>query len=135
MICLSAPFDLKGTGPYESSVRMLQQRYGAELGSAEREVFEDATSCNITWEEAYDHSGSSSLYVLAREDWTITAGVYHQWERLSKETSVVATLIVPVGESAAELGNLTVSTLRESDVSDERFAVVKPEASVSKPYE
>lgn len=135
MICLSAPLDLKGTGPYESSVRMLQQRYGADLGAAERDMSEDATSCNVTWEEVYDHSGSSSLYVLAREDWTIPAGVYRQWERLSGESGVVATLIVPVGESAAELGNLTVSIRGESDVSDERFAVVKPEALISKPYE
>jgi hypothetical protein len=114
---------------------MLQQRYGPELGTAERDVSEDVTSCNITWESVYDHSGSSSLYVLAREDWTITVGMYRQWERLSRENGIVATLISPVGESAAELGNLTISVLGESDVSDERYAVVKPEALISKPGE
>lgn len=132
MIFLTAPLELQGTEPYESSLRMLHWRYGAELVFADRDLFEEPASYNATRKQAYDPSNVSTLYVLAREDGTIDVGVYRQWEHLSEKHGVQATLLFPVGESAAELGNFTVSLLGGFEGSDQPFAAVTPEAVTSK---
>lgn len=132
MIFLTAPLDLQETGPYESSLYMLHQRYGADLVFADRDLVEDPASHNATSKQVYDPSNVSSLYVLSREDGKIDVGVYRQWEHLSKKHGVQATLLFPVEDSAAELGNFTVSLLEGSEGSDQSFAEVTPEAVVSR---
>ncbi len=136
MIFLTAPPDLQGSGPYESSLRMLRRRYDAEYGSelvfADRDLLEEPASYDVTREQVYDPSDVSCLYVLAREDGTIDVEVYRRWEHLSKKHGVQATLLFPVGESAAELGNFTVSLLGGFEGSDQSFAVLTPEAVTSK---
>ena len=123
MIILTAPADLQGTGPYESSLGMLHWRYGSEVVFDDRDLAGDSVS--------YDPSDVITLYVLAREDGTIDAGVYRLWENLFEEHGAQATLLFPVGESAAELGNFTVSPPEESERSDRSHAEVTPEALTS----
>lgn len=131
MIILTAPPDLQGTGPYESSLRMLHWRYDAELVFADRDLHEDPASHNATRKQSYDPSNVITLYVLAREDGTIDVEVYRKWEYLFGEHGAQATLLFPVGESATELGNFTVSLLGEFEGDDQSFAVVTPEAVTS----
>ena len=123
MIILTAPSDLRGTEPYEGSLGMLHWRYGAEMVFDDRDLSGDSVS--------YEPSDVITLYVLAREDGTIDDEVYRKWERLYEEHGVQATLLFPVGESAAELGNFTVSLPGESEGSDQSFASVTPEAVTS----
>lgn len=135
MILLTAPLDLQGTGPYESSLRMLRQRYGADYGAgvvfADRDLADDPVSHHATRQQDYGPSDVSTLFVLARVDGTIDSGVYWQWEHLCEEHGVQATLLFPVGESATELGNFTVSLPGGFEGSDHSFAVVTPEAVTS----
>lgn len=131
MIFLTAPLELQGTPSYESCLSMLHQRYDPELVFANRDLFEDSEAYNATGKQVYDPSNVSDLYVLCREDGTIGSGVYRQWKHLYEDHGVPATLLVPVGESAAELGNFSVSLLGESEGSDESFALLIPEALTS----
>lgn len=124
MIFLTAPVDLHETGAYEASLRMLHRRYENEPVSADRDSSEDTASYSSS-------DGASALYVLAREDGTISAEVYRRWEHLSGKHGVPATLLFPVGDSAAELGNFTVSLPGASEGSDRSFASVTPEAVAS----
>ena len=121
MIILTAPPELRETGSYEACLRMLHWRYDAELVFADQDLPEDSTS--------YDPSEVVTLYVLSREDGTIDAGAYGKWELLCEKHGAQATLLFPVGESAAELGNFTVSLLEGSD--DQSHAMVTPEAITS----
>jgi hypothetical protein len=123
LIILTAPLDLQWTGSYEACLRMLHWRYDAELVFADRDLPEDSA--------AYDPSNVITLYVLSREDGTIDLGVYRKWEHLCEKHGVQATLLFPVGESATELGNFTVSLLGESEGSDRSYAMVTPEAITS----
>lgn len=123
MIILTAPPELQETGPYEACLSMLHWRYDAELVFADRDLTEDFTS--------FDPSNVVTLYVLSREDGTIDAGVYRKWEHLCEKHGAQATLLFPVGESATELGNFTVSLLEGSEGSDQSYAMVTPEAVTS----
>lgn len=120
MIILTAPSELHDTGPYEACLSMLHWRYDAELVFADRDLPEDLAS--------YDSSNVITLYVLSREDGTIDIGVYRKWEHLREKHGVQATLLFPVGESASELGNFTVSLLKGSEGSEQSYAMVTPEA-------
>lgn len=123
MIILTAPADLQGGGPYVSSLSMLHWRYDAEVVFDDRDLSGDSVS--------YEPSDVVTLYVLARKDGTIDAGVYRLWEHLFEKHGAQATLLFPVGESASELGNFTVSLLGDSGGDDESFAAVTPEAVTS----
>lgn len=123
MIILTAPPELRETESYEACLRMLHWRYEAELVFADRDLPEDSAS--------YDPSEVVTLYVLSREDGTIDAGAYRKWEHLCESHGAQATLLFPVGGSAAELGNFTVSLLEGSGGSEQSFAMVTPEAITS----
>ena len=131
MIFLTAPLELQGTGPYESSLRMLHWRYDAELVFTDQDLFEDPASYDATYKLDYDPSDVVKLYVLAREDGTIDVRVYRQWEYLCEEHGALARLLFPIEESAAELGNFTVSLPEEFEGSEQYFAAVTPEAITS----
>ncbi|WP_047866352.1 hypothetical protein [Rubrobacter aplysinae] len=123
MIILTAPPELRETGSYEACLRMLHWRYEAELVFKDGDLPEDSAS--------YDPSNVITLYVLSREDGTIDLGVYRKWEHLCEKLGAQATLLFPVGESAAELGNFTVSLLRGFEGSDQYYAMVTPESVTS----
>lgn len=131
MIYLTAPQDLRGTGPYESCLRMLRRRYDAEYGG--KLVFVDEGPAGEADSSGLlqDPSQVSELYVLAREDGTLDAEAYRRWEHLCRENGVPATLLVPVGESAAELGDFTVALPGDPEGDDHSIAWVTPEALTS----
>lgn len=123
MIILTAPPELRESGSYEACLRMLHWRYDAELVFADRDLPEASAS--------YDPSDVVTLYVLSREDGTIDADSYRKWEYLCEKHGAQATLLFPVGESAAELGNFTVSLPGESEGSGQSYATVTPRALTS----
>lgn len=123
MVILTAPLDLQGTGPYEASLGMLHFRYDAEIVFDDRDLAGNSAS--------YEPSDVITLYVLSREDGTIDDGVYRHWENLFGKHGTKATLLFPVGESAAELGNFTVALLEDPERSDRSYASVTPEALTS----
>lgn len=129
MIFLTAPLDIQQGTAYESALEMLMYRHGSDQITADRDLFSDMESYNKTWKEVYDPEKAQALYLLAREDGTIGVGTYRQWNRLSKKHDVPASLLLPNGEQAAEVGDFAVSVIEESERSDKVFAVVSPGVS------
>lgn len=130
-IFLTAPLDVQQSAAYESALNLLLERHDHEQVVADRDLFEDMKVYNKTWKEVYDPEKAEALYVLAREDGTIGHGTYRQWKRLSKKHGVPASLLLPHGEQAAEVGEFTASVIEESERSDRVFALVSPESSTS----
>ncbi|MBA3231319.1 MAG: hypothetical protein H0T05_00700 [Acidobacteria bacterium] len=131
MILLTASLDVQQTPAYESALALLTERHSTGQVMADRDLFEDAKHYNRYWKQVYDPEQITRLYVLAREDGTIGGGVYRQWRRLSKKHDVPATLLLPSGEQAAEVGSFEVSVLEESERTHQVFAVVNPDPSSS----
>lgn len=129
MIFLTAPLDVQQSPAYESALRLLEEQYCADRVIADRDLFEDMKTYNKTWKEVYDPEKVEALYMLAREDGTLGVGTYRQWKRLSKKHGVPASLLLPHGEQAAEIGDFTVSLIEEAERSDKVFAVVSPETA------
>lgn len=127
MIILTAPLELQGTEHYEACLGMLHWRYDAEVVFSDRDLSEDSAASR----QLQNPSDVGTLYVLSRENGTIDAGVYRKWEHLHGKHGVQATLLFPVGESAAELGNFSVSLLEGSEASEQSFAMVTPHAVTS----
>lgn len=126
-IFLTAPLDVQQSLAYESALALLTKRHGSEQLAADRELFTDMKSYNKSWKEVYDPEKAETLYLLVRENGTIGLGTYRQWKRLAKKHGVPATLLLPQGENAAEVGEFTVSLIEESERSDQVFALVSPE--------
>lgn len=131
MIFLTAPLDMQQSPAYESALWLLAEHHDYDQLVADRDLFEDMKTYNKTWKQVYDPEKAERLYVLAREDGTIGHGVYRQWKRLAKKNNVPASLLVPHGEQAAEVGEFTISKFEESERSDQVFALVSPEPASS----
>ena len=130
-IFLTAPLDVQQTPAYDSALALLGERYGSEKLTADRDLFIDMKTYNKTWKQVYDPQEAVALYVLVREDGTIGHGTYRQWKRLCKKHGVPASLLLPQGKQAAEVGEFTVSVIEESERSDKVFAVISPEPARS----
>lgn len=130
-IFLTAPLDVQQTPAYDSALVLLEERYGSEKLSADRDLFTDMETYNKIWKQVYDPQEAVALYLLAREDGTIGLGTYRQWKRLSKKHGVPASLLLPHGEQAAEVGEFAVSVIEEGKRSDQVFAFVGPEPARS----
>lgn len=130
-IFLTAPLDVQQSAAYESALNLLLERYGHEQLYADRDLFSDMKSYNKSWKQVYDPEKAERLYVLAREDGTIGVGTYRQYKRLSKKHDVPASLLLPHGDQAAEVGEFTVSVIEEGERSDKVFALVSPEPARS----
>lgn len=111
----------------ESALNLLTELHGSDEMIADRDLFSSMKEYNKVWKEVYDSEKAGGLYVLAREDGTIGLGTYRQWKHLCKEHSVPATLLLPHGEQASEVGEFSVSVSEESERSDQVFALVSPE--------
>lgn len=129
MIFLTAPLDIQQSPAYESALELLKDRHGPDQLAADRDLFEDMKTYNKTWKRVHDPEKAEALYLLAREDSTIGHGTYRQWKRLSKKHDVPASLLLPHGEQAVEVGQFTVSVIEEGERSDKVFAVVSPDVS------
>ena len=128
-IFLTAPLDVQQTPAYDSALALLKERYGSEKLAADRDLFTDMKTYNKTWKQVYDPREAVALYLLAREDGTIGYGTYRQWKRLANKHGVPASLLLPQGKQAAEVGEFTVSVIEESERSDKVFALVGSEQS------
>lgn len=131
MIFLTAPLDVQQSPAYESALKLVTERYGPDEVIADRALFTDMKEYNKTWKQVYDLQRAVALYLLAREDGTIGHGTYRQWKRLCKKHGVPASLLLPQGKQAAEVGEFTVSVIEESERSDKVFAVISPEPARS----
>lgn len=131
MIFLTAPLDVQQSPAYESALNLLRQRHDHDQLAADRDLFSDMKSYNKSWKQVYDPEKAEALYLLAREDGTIGVGTYRQWKRLCKKHDVPASLLLPHGEQASEVGEFTVLLIEESERSDKIFAVVSPEPARS----